>query len=140
MGRPTHSTDKTYAPKNPVRQDSSGAGNINEFGTLEIDLCDGLLRVHNDVVPGGVAVIQLIPNCGPNMKLAPALPPADIVFPAGTGTVVVQHGVAIIPIVQVYDVATGTVINDAVIQHVSATSFSVTIADPAVEARIVYRF
>lgn len=139
MSRPSHSTDKTYAPKNPVRQDSSGSGNVNEFGSLEIDLCDGLLRIHNDVVPGGVAVVQLIPNCGPQMRLQPAMVPADIVIPAGGTPVAVQHNVGIYPVVQVINTSTGAVDAAAQIVHNSTNQFTVTpsTADPHL---IAYRF
>lgn len=138
--RPSHTTDNAYVPKHFVRQNTGGKGSLSEYGSIEIDLCDGLLRIHNEVVPGGVALVQLIPNCGPDMKLPPAIVPADIAMTTGTPAVLVQHNTGIYPVVQVINAA-GLVLDAAaaVITHTSSNAFSVTLATPQA-ATIVYRF
>ena len=139
-GRPSHSTGNDYVPKHFVRQHTGGKGSISEYGSIEIDLCDGLLRIHNEVVPGGVALVQLIPNCGPNMMLPPPIVPADIAVTSATPDVIVRHNTGIYPIVQVLNSA-GAVMPDAdvSIQHQSANAFTVRFVT-AQAATIIYRF
>lgn len=127
MGRPLHNNSNLYAPKHAVTIDKSGCLDKQEYGSIQIDFCDMVLRIHNDCRPGGVALVPMIANCPDENGNPPVIPrltvPAPVTVPAGEA-VRVNHESGYRPIVQVMDEAGELVTVN--VQHEDDNNFVVT--------------
>ncbi len=149
MTRPMHSNAADYVPKHVTHMDpAEGPSFIGEFGSISIDYCHMVLRVHNNCTPGGAAVVPMITNCpatpgGTLPPLKPVTMPAPIMVPAinggagNTSTVTVNHNAGWFPLVQVVDATSGAVLPYQVTQT-NANTFSVAIPADNPAVKIIY--
>ena len=139
MGRPLHSNRADYVPKHATSITESGCFSVQEYGSIQIDLCDMLLRIHNGCAAGGVALVPLVPNCeNPEALISPRVPdPA--VLPADVGAeIIINHERGYEPLVQIFD-DQGMVVQPVEVQHMSKNQVRIVTETPLPGASVVLR-
>lgn len=148
--RPTNTAGVEYAPRQVFTAEKGAECRTLAMGTIEIDMCAMLLRIHNGCMPGGGGVIPIISNCPseeeetvgelPPMPIAP-IPPTEVAeVPEEDGDLVMnyKHDKGSKPIVQL--LVDGTVIPDVVIKHIDDNSFNITIPAGTPASEIIVAF
>ncbi len=136
---PFHDNDATYQLKHVVHvTKNSGCRFIGEFGSISIDLCDGLLRIHDGVTAGGIYLSPLIKNCAGNLPITPITPPPATPMPSTVEELCITHGLGVYPVVQAINAADGTV-DTVEVRHTDVNTFCVLANAPHPDYLIVYR-